>query len=312
MYSLNSFAGARRHPAFLCLLAILALTVAASAYARRHYHQIAAPVISGTPPTTDVAGQAYSFTPTASGPSGYTLKFSISGKPAWATFSTSSGTLAGTPAATNAGTYSNIVISVSNSLASASLAPFSITVSSAPTQTAPTISGQPLTSVSVGAPYSFRPTATDPDGDALTFSIQNKPGWATFSTTSGQLTGTPAAADAGTDSNILISVSDGVTSASLAQFTITVNQISTGAATLTWIPPTQNSDGTALTNLAGYRIYYGTSSSSLGQSIQIADIGLTSYTISNLSSATWYFGLTAYTSDGVESPMSGIASKSIP
>jgi hypothetical protein len=302
-------AGGRRHPAFIYLLVILSLAIGTSAYARQH-HRIAAPVISGTPRTTDVAGQPYTFTPTASGPNGYTLTFSISGKPAWATFSTSSGLLAGTPTTANVGTYSNIVIRVSDGVASASLTPFSITVSG-PANVPPTISGQPATSVNVAAPYSFTPTASDTDGDRLTFSIQNKPSWAGFSTTSGQLSGTPAAADAGTYSNVIISVSDGVATVSHTPFTITVNQISNGSASLTWIPPTQNSDGSALTNLAGYKIYYGTAPGSLTQSIKIATVGLTSYTISNLSTATWYFGMTAYTTSGGESSISNIGSKTI-
>jgi len=302
--------GARRYPAFICVLVILSLAFNTSAYARRRHQQSAAPVISGIPPATEVAGQPYSFTPTAADPNGYTLTFSISGKPAWATFSTSSGLLAGTPTTASVGTYPNIIIKVSDGVASASLAPFSITVSS-PSNVPPRISGQPVTSVNVAAPYSFRPTASDTDGDPLTFSIQNKPSWTGFNTTSGLLSGTPTAADAGTYSNVIISVSDGVTTVALAPFTITVNQISTGSASLTWIPPIQNSDGTALTNLAGYKIYYGSAPGSLSQSIQIANVGLTSYTISNLSTATWYFGMTAYTTSGAESSISNIGSKTI-
>jgi hypothetical protein len=87
----------------------------------------------------------------------------------------------------------------------------------------PTITGTPATSVQAGSTYSFTPTAGGGDGDALTFSITNKPSWATtFSTTTGELSGTPGNADAGTDANIVISVSDGSESAALAAFTITV------------------------------------------------------------------------------------------
>jgi hypothetical protein len=280
------------------------------AWARHHW---AAPVISGTPATTDTAGQAYSFTPTASAPSGYTISFSISGKPAWASFNTSTGQLSGTPTTANVGSYSNIVISARDSAGSSSLAPFSITVSN-PTvsNTPPTISGQPLTSVNVGSPYTFTPTASDSDGDKLTFSVTNMPAWASFSTSTGTLSGTPASTSAGTYANIIIAVSDGITSVSLPAFSISVNQTSSGSATLTWTPPTQNSDGSALTNLAGYKIHYGTSTSNLTQTVQVANPGLTSYVLSNLSSATWYFGVTAYTSAGTESPLSNVASKAIP
>jgi len=86
----------------------------------------------------------------------------------------------------------------------------------------PTISGNPATSVVAGQNYSFTPTTTDPSGKTLTFSISNKPSWANFSTSTGQLSGTPAAGNVGTYSNIVISVSDGTQSASLAGFSISV------------------------------------------------------------------------------------------
>src|ERR1700730_7321937 len=73
-----------------------------------------------------------------------------------------------------------------------------------------------------------------------------------------------------------------------------------GSATLDWMPPTENSDGTVLTNLAGYTVYYGTSPSSLTQSVKVTNPGLASYTMSNLPSGTWYFAVTSYSSAGLE------------
>lgn len=84
----------------------------------------------------------------------------------------------------------------------------------------------------------------------------------------------------------------------------------TGTARLRWTPPTQNTDGSSLTNLAGYRIAYGTSSSALTQMIQVANPGLSSYTLSNLSPGTYYFAVRAYASSG-ESDPSNIASKTV-
>lgn len=82
-------------------------------------------------------------------------------------------------------------------------------------------------------------------------------------------------------------------------------------AMLTWIPPTQNTDGSALTNLAGYRVHYGTSSSALTNVVQIANPSASSYTIDSLTSGTWYFGVRAYTTQGAESAMSNVASRVI-
>jgi hypothetical protein len=176
----------------------------------------------------------------------------------------------------------------------------------------PTISGSPMTSVTVGAAYNFRPTASDPNGDTLTFSIQNGPSWASFNTSTGALTGTPQAVNAGSYSNIIISVSDGTRSASLPAFTVTVAQAANASATLSWTPPTQNTDGTALTNLAGYRIAYGTSSTNLSQTVEIATPGTATYTVSGLTTGTWYFSVKAYNALGVESALSNLASKTIP
>src|SRR6185295_15936764 len=111
----------------------------------------------------------------------------------------------------------NVIISVSDGKATVSLAPFSITVagSTAPTNRTPVISGTPSTSVTSGSAYSFQPTATDADSDALTFAITNKPSWATFDTASGKLSGTPTSAQVGAYANVAISVSDGKASATL-------------------------------------------------------------------------------------------------
>jgi hypothetical protein len=268
-----------------------------------------APSIAGSPSITVVTGSAYSFQPTASDPDGQVLAFGIANKPGWAVFDAKTGRLSGAPPSGSAGTSANIVISVSDSVASATLPAFSITVS-APNRP-PTISGAPVTSVTVGQAYSFQPSATDPDGQTLTFSIANKPAWAAFSSNTGRLSGTPEAADAGTYGNIVISASDGQASAKLPAFSIAANQVSMGTATLSWQPPTQNSDGSPLTDLAGYRIRYGTASSALSNSVDVANAGVTSAVIEGLSPATWYFAVVAYNAAGVESDLSSIAQKTI-
>ncbi len=226
-----------------------------------------APTISGTPATSVTVGQAYSFQPAASDPDGDALRFGIANAPTWADFDIATGRLSGTPGAAFAGTTTaNIVISVSDGTASATLPAFSIAVQAAPLDNrAPTISGTPATSVTVGQAYSFQPAASDPDGDALRFGIANKPTWADFDIVSGRLSGTPTDANAGAHANIVISVSDGKLSATLPAFTLTVLKPVVGSAELTWTAPTQNEDGSALTNLAGYKVRYGTSPGSLTQ-----------------------------------------------
>jgi len=268
-----------------------------------------APRISGSPATSVNAGNAYVFQPTASDPDGQTLTFRITGKPAWASFAASSGRLTGTPAQAQAGTYPNISITVSDGVAQATLGPFAIEVAAA--NRAPVLNGAPMTSVASDAAYDFRPTASDPDGDTLTYTISGKPAWASFNATSGRLYGSPTAADEGNHANIVITVSDGELTDTIGPFAINVTGTVTGSATLDWSAPTSNDDGSPLTDLAGYRVYYGRQQSSLGSHIEIPSAGITSATIEDLAAATWYFAVTAYTSGGTESSRSSIVSKTI-
>ncbi len=91
-----------------------------------------------------------------------------------------------------------------------------------------------------------------------------------------------------------------------------VTPASTGTATLTWVPPTTNTDGSSpVTPLSGYTLYYGTSASSLTQSVVVSGSTTTSYTITGLASGTWYFAVAADAADGTQSAMSNVASKTI-
>ena len=166
---------------------------------------------------------------------------------------------------------------------------------------APIIMGWPSTTATAESQYNFRPTASDPDDDTLHFTIQNMPEWASFTASSGRLFGTPSSVDIGLHDSIIISVSDGHTTSSLPEFSITVEAVANGSATLTWISPTDRIDDTPLTNLAGFNVYYGQTSGDYGNKIDITNPGMTTYVVDNLSTGTWYFIVTAYDADGIES-----------
>lgn len=89
----------------------------------------------------------------------------------------------------------------------------------------PTILGTPATNVAQGTLYNFMPIAADADGNSLVFDITNRPSWAGFNTATGALSGTPSNADVGMTTAIVISVSDGVLSASLPAFNLTVTNV---------------------------------------------------------------------------------------
>jgi hypothetical protein len=72
--------------------------------------------------------------------------------------------------------------------------------------------------------------------------------------------------------------------------------------TLSWDPPTDNTNGTPLTNLGGYKIYYGTNSQEYSNTIAVSNPGLTTFVIDSLTvGATYYFAVTAVSQAGVES-----------
>jgi hypothetical protein len=177
------------------------------------------------------------------------------------------------------------------------------------------LAGTPPSSVTVGKDYLFQPTVTQ-GGGVVSFKVQGLPSWATFDTDTGALTGTPASANEGTTGSITITGSNGSSSSSVGPFTIAVNPPpapapSTGSATLSWTAPTENTDGTPITGLAGYHIYYGISATAMTTTVTIASPTATSYVVSGLASGTYYFTVVAYNSDGVDSGDSNTASQTI-
>ena len=176
----------------------------------------------------------------------------------------------------------------------------------------PAIQGSPGTSITAGQAYSFQPTASDPDGDALTFAVSNLPSWAAFNTSTGKISGTPSTSDVATYSNIRVTVSDGKGgSASTAMFAITVTELGNGSVTLSWTPPTQNDDGSALTDLAGYEVSYGKDQANLDRSVQLTNPSVNMYVVESLTAGTWFFAVRSINRVGTGSALSNVASKTI-
>lgn len=272
------------------------------------------PVISGTPPATAALNQTYDFTPTASDADNNSLSFSIVNRPAWASFSTTTGRLTGTPTAGSEGSYANIQIRVSDGFVTTALPAFSIQVPAAATASnsaasngAPVIAGVPAATITAGALYTFTPTASDPNGDPLAFSVQNLPTWATFDTGTGRVLGTPSSTDVGSFANIVVSVSDGHVATALPAFRIdvmapAVANSATGDAVLSWTPPTVNLDGTPLNDLVGYHIAYGTDPQNPTHFLTLDWAGYLWFHATQLAPGTWYFSISAYNAAGMESP----------
>jgi hypothetical protein len=177
------------------------------------------------------------------------------------------------------------------------------------------LEGAPPTTVVVGGPYYYAPTVTQGNG-AISFSIQGQPAWSSFDSQTGALAGTPAAGDVGVSGGITITATNSVSTVSVGPFNIEVDPAAnsgpgTGSATLDWSPPTENADGSPLTNLAGYYVHYGTSDASLTWTIDVADASAATYVVRGLSPGTYYFAVSAYNSLGLEGAWSNLASKTL-
>lgn len=270
-----------------------------------------APKISGRPSRIAVAGTTWSFTPSATDSDGDSLTFKIANRPNWARFNSENGQLSGEPSDSDEGLHSNIQISVSDGDAFADLPAFGVIVKNSTSNSSPTIAGTPQISAVIGQPYAFTPTADDIDGDSLTFAIANQPSWANFDAATGMLSGTPLPGDSSVYNNVVISVSDGELIASLPPFAINVTQTVTNSVMLTWIPPTEYDDGSPLTDLAAYKIYYGQFEGNYPSQISIDNPGLTSHLVENLPADTYYFVATSINSSGYESDFSNVVVKTL-
>ena len=168
----------------------------------------------------------------------------------------------------------------------------------------PATTGSPVTAVTAGELYDFRPTSSS----AIGFRIVNKPHWAAFDTGTGELRGTPTFADIGMYNDIVITYGDGSAVSSLPKFSVYVAAGESRVATLSWSMPLENIDHSPLVDLAGYRIYGGQDPSALAEVAEVPP-SWRAYLIPQLATGTWYFAMTSFNEDGDESALSEVVSK---
>lgn len=147
----------------------------------------------------------------------------------------------------------------------------------------------------------FTTQTTTGDGSVVPLLTWSTAPAATSCTASGDWTGTKAAA--GTETLAAITQS--------RTYNLTCTWPGDTQATLSWTPPTTNTDGSALTDLASYVIYYGTTASNLNQQVNVANPATTSRVVTGLTPATWFFAMTAINARAVESARTGTVSKTI-
>lgn len=159
--------------------------------------------------------------------------------------------------------------------------------------------------------FTFGVSGTSQDGKTIRPTIT----WATSpAATSCTASATPAKTDwtgakAAQGSGTLLTAVSATTS-----FALACNWPGDQVALVTWEKPTQNNDGSPLTDLAGFRVQFGRASgdANMDQSVYLSDPARTSWTSSALSPAgPWFFGVKAFNSLGLESSLSSIATKTI-
>ena len=82
------------------------------------------------------------------------------------------------------------------------------------------------------------------------------------------------------------------------------------SANLSWVAPATNTDGSTVLDLAGYRIYYGTSPGNYSNTLTV-NSSTSNYLVENLSPGTWYFAVAAFDTSANESSKSAEVSKTI-
>jgi hypothetical protein len=248
-----------------------------------------------------------------SDPDGDPLDLRVENLPRWANFwSTRAGgayfaLLYGTPSAGDVGTYQDIRFLASDRSSTVATAPLEIAVG------APTI--ELLSSNFATLPNSYftvLAVAHHAPGKTLRVWVDNAPAWASFwsqhdsSADYMLLYGTPTVQDVGVYPEVRFVAADSSTTA-VRTLEIAVAVGSGSRFTLSWLQPTENEDGSALSDLAGYRLHIWAAQQGTAAS-QVIPLrsSLTQLQLEQMRSGLWKFAMTAYDSAGAESRLSPI------
>jgi len=172
-----------------------------------HEYKNIAPVITSSPFTSVLAGQAYRYVLMATDPNaGDTISFKADSIPSWIAFAGSSGLLEGTPSASDTGACM-VTLEVSDGFLS-SRQTYDLFVKTA--NNAPLFLSVPDTLADEGSYYLYDIKVSDKDTvDALIVMMEKKPAWLKFDLLSRQLAGRPVREDAGMDT-VIIFTTDGM------------------------------------------------------------------------------------------------------
>ncbi|MCB9640973.1 MAG: putative Ig domain-containing protein, partial [Myxococcales bacterium] len=167
------------------------------------------PVFTSQPPTSATTGALYSYNASATDPDdGDVLKFSLQQAPAGATVDATTGAVTWTPAAGDAGKSITFVLEVCDDRSPPSCTQQTWQVLVSTNNSPPVITSTAPTAATEDQPFTYAPTATDPDGDPITWRFAKAPTGATIDPTTGKVSWTPGDADAETDAEFEIQACD--------------------------------------------------------------------------------------------------------
>jgi len=211
----------------------------------------AAPQITSTPVTTATVGIAYAYRVIATDPNGDTLAYSLTQAPAGMTIAATTGQITWTPTSAQTGSQAVTARAVDPG-GLAAVQSFTVTVSGA--NTAPQITSSPVTVATVGAAYAYRVTATDANGDTLTYSLTQAPAGMVINSVSGQISWTPTSAQTGSQA-VTARVADPGGLAATQSFTVSVSSatVSPQIGNSWRIMPVGDSNTENLANFPGYQ-----------------------------------------------------------
>lgn len=165
--------------------------------------------IVNNPATSVFQDEFYEFVPEVENADG-NVSFAITGRPAWATFNATTGTLSGTPTRTDVRSYSGITITATDAgppQRTDAVGPFTITVQNIDDRPVINNIGAIPATATEDAFFSFQISVTEYDGDTVTYSLLNAPAWLTVSS-GGLLSGTPPDSSVGEWTGIVLKVAD--------------------------------------------------------------------------------------------------------
>jgi RHS repeat-associated protein len=163
------------------------------------------PVVVSTPPTQGSTGQAYFYAVRADDPEADTLTFALTTRPSGMTINRTIGLITWTPASIQTGP-NNVTVLVSDGQGGAATQTFTVVVT-ASVNHPPTITTASVTDALVGLAYRYGVGATDSEGDALTFALPAAPTGMTIDPSTGVITWTPTASQAGSQ-RVVLTVTD--------------------------------------------------------------------------------------------------------